>query len=199
MRTKIANNYNRNNLIILFVLVLCFGSCQTNAPDPVSNDPQVLADAFTKAFYQSFNQTRDFRNANTPDEVAAIQKQHDADNAAMRENLRQYLLLAGWPQPGVFGNINLKEYIRYTPDDFLTEVLPLLKTQVLEGKMPAETYANIVDGRSLNSGGLQPYGSIVSKDRQGNPVLPYILDIEQTNALRKEIGLPELEAYLLFK
>lgn len=196
MRTKIANNFSRNIFSVLLVAALSTNSCQQPA---APEDPQALADAFSKAFYQSFNQTRDFRNASTQEEIDAIQAKHDAANAAMRETLKQYLLLAGWPEPGVFGNINLKEYIRHTPEDFLNDVLPILKAQVLAGQMPAQTYANIVDGRALNSGGLQPYGSIVNKDRDGNPVLPYVLDIEQTNALRKEIGLPELEAYLLFK
>ncbi len=181
---------------VLLIAALSTNSCQQAA---APEDPQALADAFAKAFYQSFNQTRDFRNASTQEEIDAIQAGHDAANTAMRETLKQYLLLAGWPEPGVFGNINLKEYIRHTPEDFLNDVLPILKAQVLAGQMPAQTYANIVDGRALNRGGLQPYGSIVNKDRDGNPVLPYVLDIEQTNALRKEIGLPELEAYLLFK
>ena len=196
MRTKIANNFSRNMFSVLLIAALSINSCQQAA---APEDPQALADAFSKAFYQSFNQTRDFRNASTQEEIDAIQAKHDAANTAMRETLKQYLLLAGWPEPGVFGNINLKEYIRHTPEDFLNDVLPVLKAQVLAGKMPAQTYANIVDGRALNSGGLQPYGSIVNKDRDGNPVLPYILDIEQTNALRQEIGLPELEEYQLFK
>jgi hypothetical protein len=196
MRTKIANNFSRNMFSVLLIAALSTNSCQQAA---APEDPQALADAFSKAFYQSFNQTRDFRNASTQEEIDAIQAGHDAANTAMRETLKQYLLLAGWPEPGVFGNINLKEYIRHTPEDFLNDVLPILKAQVLAGQMPAQTYANIVDGRALNRGGLQPYGSIVNKDRDGNPVLPYVLDIEQTNALRKEIGLPELEAYLLFK
>lgn len=195
MKTNLANISNFA-FAMLSGLLLSVSACRQNASVP-QEDPKALETAFTNAFYKSFNQTRDFRNANTQEVVDSIQAIHDTENAAMLDHLKKYLLLAGWPEEGSFSRINLKEYISHAPDDFLAEVLPSLKNRVLEGQMPGEVYANIVDGRSLNNGGLQIYGSLVRKDRDGSKLLPYILDINQTNGFRKEIGLPELTEYLL--
>ena len=185
-------------MAFILSMALLLSDCMQQDPS-ISEDPHKLAEAFTTAYYRSFNHTKAFRNAKTQAQIDSIKAAQELENAAMTETLKKYLLIADWPAPEDLGRINLVEYIKFAPQDFLDEVLPRLKQQVLEGKMDAQTYAEIVDGKSLNEGGLQIYGSIIKKDRDGNKLLPYILDIDNTNAMRAEIGLPELTAYLLFK
>lgn len=81
------------------------------------------------------------------------------------------------------------------PNDYLEEMSELLIKEVNENRMKAITYARFYDNiitRFLNK--PQAYGTVKKFNiKTMTPGLPEIEDIEETNKLRKKIGLTELK------
>ncbi|NRB63925.1 MAG: hypothetical protein HRU40_13025 [Saprospiraceae bacterium] len=81
------------------------------------------------------------------------------------------------------------------PSDYLEEMSVLLTKEVNENRMKAISYARFYDNiitRFLNK--PQKYGTVKKFNiKTMTPGFPEIEDIEETNRLRKKLGLPELE------
>lgn len=75
-------------------------------------------------------------------------------------------------------------------------VLPILREEVLAGRMPGGRYAMIFDRKRQHDGKPQLYGTAQAFDSKTRTVLaPAIVDIEETNNARAEIGLEPLTEY----
>ena len=81
------------------------------------------------------------------------------------------------------------------PED-VDGVLPVLRAEVLAGRMPPEPYAMIFDRKRQHEGEPQLYGTALAFDPATRTVLPpAVVDIDETNAARAEIGLEPLDEY----
>ena len=60
----------------------------------------------------------------------------------------------------------------------------------------AQVYAVFYDGLQLALGNKQKYGSQLGEDRNGNPMVLPLEDVERVDQLRKELGLAPLAEYL---
>ncbi len=75
-------------------------------------------------------------------------------------------------------------------------VLPVLREEVLAGRMGARTYAMIFDRKRQHDGLPQLYGTAMAFDAATRTVLPpAIVSVEETNAARAEIGMEVIEEY----
>lgn len=75
-------------------------------------------------------------------------------------------------------------------------VLPVLRGEVLAGRMKPRTYAMIFDRKRQHDGLPQLYGTAMAFDVATRTVLPpAIVDVEETNAARAEIGMGAIEEY----
>ena len=73
---------------------------------------------------------------------------------------------------------------------------PVLHDEVLAGRMDPNPYAMIFDRKQQHDGKPQIYGKMQAFDPKTQSVLaPAIVDIDQTNAARAEIGLEPLTEY----
>ncbi len=117
-----------------------------------------------------------------------------ANTAELVELIQAY----GWPTEESAG----KDFPSPTPIlihmqmDDADKVLPILKVEVLEGRMDPNPYAMIFDRKRQHEGLPQLYGKTLAYDPETQSVLPpAIVDIDETNKARAEIGLDPLEEY----
>lgn len=128
------------------------------------------------------------------DQLLATQMAVDERNVA---RLREIIGLYGWPDPTrIGGDVKPFLFLLHTAPDTLDAMLPALRVEVDAGRMPAQHYASSVDKSRKIRGLLQLYGTGGEFDPQTQTVgPPRIASVEETNAARREIGLPPLEAY----
>ncbi len=75
-------------------------------------------------------------------------------------------------------------------------VLPKLYTEVIEGRMEPGPYSMIYDRKQQHDGKPQLYGKMQAFDSKTMSVLPpAIVDIDETNRAREEIGMEPLVEY----
>ena len=125
------------------------------------------------------------------DEMAAT----DAKNVArLREIIKQY----GWPGKSLVGAAASNGawlIAQHGGKEFLHETLPLMKTAMEKGDLPASDYALSVDRTRIQDGEKQMYGSqFDTKDGKCEP-LP-IEDPEHVDERRKAVGLENLADYM---
>lgn len=117
-----------------------------------------------------------------------------ANTIELMELIAQY----GWPTEETAG----EDFPSPTPVlihmqmEDVEKVLPILKTEVLEGRMDPNPYAMIYDRKQQHEGKPQLYGKTQAYDASTKTVLPpAVVDIDATNKARAEIGLEPLEEY----
>lgn len=128
------------------------------------------------------------------DRLLAMQIDVDERNVArLREITEEY----GWPDPTrIGGDVEPFLFLLHTSPDTLDAMLPALRAEVEAGRMPAQHYASAVDKSRKIRGLLQLYGTGDEFDPATRTVgPPKIASIDETNAARREIGLPPLDEY----
>jgi len=118
-----------------------------------------------------------------------------AIDRANTDRLMQLVERYGWPDedmPGGAFSDPVPILIHMQMDD-AERVLPVLRDEVLAGRMPGKQYAMIFDRKRQHDGKPQLYGTAQAFDSKTRTVLaPAVVDIEETNAARAEIGLEPL-------
>ncbi|GEM_PF-4247148 len=133
-----------------------------------------------------------------PDEEARL---WELQNALDEQNTRILMNLVerfGWPSEELLGEGTpdmTPVLIHMRPGD-VGWVLPVLKREAMAERMEPKQYAMIFDRKRQHDGRPQLYGTARMYDRATNSVLPpEVVDIDQTNAARAEIGLGPLEEF----
>ncbi len=129
----------------------------------------------------------------------ALQKKNDLQN---HEEFTQIVAEFGYPSPerigvehdAVFALLLHPPFDREGCEVYLEEMSPVLKREVLAGRMAAKSYATFVDNilaKILRRDQL--YGTNKVFDSETQQVLPPVIgSLEEANAARAEIGLPML-------
>ncbi|GAB4552286.1 MAG: hypothetical protein Tsb0013_14560 [Phycisphaerales bacterium] len=129
------------------------------------------------------------------DELMAKQIELDILNT---QRLIDLIQRYGWPTEATVGTDfpnPTPVLIHMRPED-VDRVLPLLRRETLEGRMPPKQYAMIVDRKRQHDGQPQLYGTAQAFDPETRTILaPAIVDIDATNRARAEIGLPPLTEF----
>ena len=127
-------------------------------------------------------------------DLSARQSQLDAANT---QELVGYVERFGWPTEDRVGPYTDPTAILiHMPMDDVGAVLPLLEREVRAGRLEAKRYAAIYDRKRQHDDQPQLYGACRAFDTATGSVLaPAIVDIDQTNAARADIGLEPLTEY----
>tara|TARA_R110000744_G_scaffold301645_2_gene410668 strand:- start:793 stop:1527 length:735 start_codon:yes stop_codon:yes gene_type:complete len=124
-------------------------------------------------------------------------KQIPIDQANTRELMR-LVDLYGWPTDETAGEgyaSPVPVLIHMTMED-AEWVLPKLRAEVGAGRMDPGPYAMIYDRKQQHDSKPQLYGKMQAFDSKTRTVLPAaIVDIDETNRARAEIGMEPLEEY----
>lgn len=135
-----------------------------------------------------------------PEEEARLWTlQHELD----RNNTRVLMTLVerfGWPTEDLLGldTPDMTAVLIHMQPEDVGWVLPVLKREALAARMAPKKYAMIVDRKRQHDEQPQLYGTVESFDRATNSILPpKVVDIDQTNTARAEIGLGPLTKYRL--
>ena len=84
----------------------------------------------------------------------------------------------------------------HMPMEEMERILPILREEVLAGRMPPSPYASIYDRKQQHDLKPQLYGKVVNFDYETQSTLPpAIVDIDATNRARAEIGMEPLADY----
>ena len=127
------------------------------------------------------------------------QKQRDVDY----ENTERLLDLVerhGWPTEERLGGPfpDPTAILIHMPMERVASALPVLKDEVLAGRMDAKKYAAIFDRKRQHDGEVQLYGTSRPFDpAAGRPMPAVIRDITETNRARAAIGLEPLTEYTI--
>lgn len=119
------------------------------------------------------------------------ERQGAIDRANVNE-LMSWVRACGWPTEELRGEDvpSVVPILIHMPMDQAAWALPVLKEEVLAGRMPAKPYATIHDRKQQHDGKPQIYGMVRAFDAQTRTVLPpAIVDLDATNRARAEIGL----------
>lgn len=106
----------------------------------------------------------------------------------------------GWPSEDLLGpgTPDMTPVLIHMQPEDVGWVLPLLKREALAQRMDPKQYAMIFDRKRQHDGRPPLYGTVQMFDRATNSVLPPdVVDIDETNAARAEIGLGPLDEYRL--
>lgn len=130
---------------------------------------------------------------------AALQAHRMAVDASNLARLQAMTERYGWPDSTrIGGSATPFVFLLHAGPETLTELLPLLRSEVDAGRMPPIDYARAVDKVRQIEGEPQLYGTADVFDAETRTVgPPRIRDIDETNAARAAIGLPPLERYQL--
>lgn len=125
----------------------------------------------------------------------ALQNELDYNNTRILMNLVERF---GWPSEDLLGEDTpdmTPVLIHMRPED-VGWVLPVLKREALAGRMDPKKYAMIFDRKRQHDGEPPLYGTVQTFDRATNSILPpEVVDIDETNEARAEIGLGPLEEF----
>lgn len=106
----------------------------------------------------------------------------------------------GWPSEELLGpgTPDMTPVLIHMHTDDAAWALPILRREVLSGRMRPKLYGMIHDRTLQNSGEPQLYGTVLLFDPSTNGTRPpAVEDIDATNAARAEIGLEPLTAYTI--
>lgn len=112
--------------------------------------------------------------------------------------LRQVLAEVGWIDPAAFGREatwNAFMLIQHSRIDLQRGALPWIERS-FTGQKQMEAYALLYDRIQVSLGEPQRYGTQLSKDADGEPVILPLEDPERVDELRAAVGLPPLDEYL---
>ncbi|MFK7760055.1 MAG: DUF6624 domain-containing protein [Phycisphaerales bacterium] len=130
-------------------------------------------------------------------EQALWDKQIPLDRANTKELMR-LIDAHGWPTEESAGEgfeSPVPVLIHMTMED-MEWVLPKLRVEVLAGRMDPGPYAMIYDRKQQHDGVPQLYGKSLAFDSKTRSILPAaIVDIDETNRARAEIGMEPLLEY----
>ncbi len=73
--------------------------------------------------------------------------------------------------------------------------LPLFREASVKGELPGSIVAMMEDRILMNDGLPQKYGSQITKDEQGNPIVYKLQDPSKVNQWRTELGMDPLQEY----
>lgn len=124
-------------------------------------------------------------------------KQIAIDRANTR-SLMSWVKACGWPSEELLGEgtPSMVPVLIHMQMEDAEWVLPVLRDEVLAGRMPPRPYAMIFDRKQHHEGKPQIYGMTQAYDSKTRTVLPpAIVDLEATNAARAEIGMDPIEEY----
>ena len=122
----------------------------------------------------------------------ALWEKQIAIDRANGDELMAWVRACGWPTRELLGEDapSVIPILIHMPMDQAAWVLPVLKKEVLAGRMPPKPYATIYDRKQQHDGTPQLYGMVQAFDAQTRTVLsPAIVDLDATNRARAEIGL----------
>ena len=166
-----------------------------------TNDPEELArlEALSDEEHIAEWARRSREGVSLPEDIQAeyIQKQNEVD----RENTVRLMRLVeayGWPTEERLGGecTAPTPILIHMPMDSVAPTMPVLKREVIAGRMDPKQYAAIYDRKLQHDGKIQLYGMCrVFDAKTRSPRPPVISDIEETNAARAEIGLEPLSEY----
>ncbi len=112
--------------------------------------------------------------------------------------LMRWVRACGWPSEELLGEgtPSMVPVLIHMQMDDAEWVLPVLREEVLAGRMPPRPYAMIFDRKQHHEGKPQLYGMTQAFDAKTRTVLaPAIVSLEETNAARAEIGMDPIEEY----
>jgi hypothetical protein len=122
----------------------------------------------------------------------------DAENTArMKAVVRQY----GWPGPKMVGKDGTEAaflLVQHAEHSFQKEMLPLVRSAYLAGKLRGEDYALLLDRVLVGDGKPQIYGTQargLEKWIGHEPVFDPIEDEANVDLRRAEVGLPPMAEY----
>lgn len=124
-------------------------------------------------------------------------KQIAIDRANTKE-LMGWVQACGWPSEVLLGEgtPSMVPVLIHMQMDDAEWVLPVLRDEVLAGRMEPSPYAMIYDRKQQHEGQPQLYGMTQAFDAKTRTVLaPAIVSLEETNAARAEIGMEPIEDY----
>lgn len=124
-------------------------------------------------------------------------KQIEIDRANTKRLMR-WIEQCGWPSEDRFGEgtPSMVPVLIHMQMEEAEWVLPILRDEVLNGRMPPRPYASIYDRKQQHEGKPQLYGMMQAYDSKTRTVLaPAIHDLDATNSARAEIGMDPIEEY----
>ncbi len=124
-------------------------------------------------------------------------KQIEIDRANTKRLMR-WIEECGWPSEERLGEgtPSMVPVLIHMQMEEATWVLPILREEVLNGRMPPRPYASIYDRKQQHEGKPQLYGMMQAFDSKTRTILaPAIHDLDATNRARAEIGMDPIEEY----
>lgn len=124
-------------------------------------------------------------------------KQIEIDRANTKRLMR-WIEECGWPSEEQLGEgtPSMVPVLIHMQMDDAAWVLPILREEVLNGRMPPRPYASIYDRKQQHEGNPQLYGMMQAFDSKTRTILaPAIHDLDATNKARAEIGMDPIEEY----
>ena len=112
--------------------------------------------------------------------------------------LMRWVRACGWPSEELLGEgtPSMVPVLIHMQMDDAAWVLPVLREEVLAGRMEPGPYAMIYDRKQQHEGLPQLYGMTQAFDRKTmQPLAPAIVNLEETNSARAEIGMDPIEEY----
>lgn len=124
-----------------------------------------------------------------------IRKQ-DSINLIIVENFVENNGWLGADDIGEKGNKTMFLVIQHSSPKIWNKYLPILREAFENGNAKGKHLALLEDRTAIFNGEMQIYGSQISVDSEGNNSLDPIVDPENVNKRRKEMGLGAIEEYL---
>ena len=124
-------------------------------------------------------------------------KQIEIDRANTKRLMR-WIEECGWPSEERLGEgtPSMVPVLIHMQMEEAAWVLPILREEVLNGRMPPRPYASIYDRKQQHEGNPQLYGMMQAFDSKTRTILaPAIHDLDATNKARAEIGMDPIEEY----
>jgi tetratricopeptide (TPR) repeat protein len=114
--------------------------------------------------------------------------------------VKEIIKTYGWPgkeEVGQMGNMAIFLVIQHADSATQVEHLPIMRKAVKEGKAEASQLALLEDRVALKQGKKQIYGSQIGTNTEtGKPFLLPLIDPDNVDKRRKEVGLPPLAEYV---
>lgn len=189
----------------MWVVLLCASGCSTEAqPDggeAVGGSPSVIPDTVRQELVQLGTEDQAFRQGLT---VARVQdtvfaKQMLRADSARTTRLRAIVEAYGWPdsvRAGAEASNAAFLILQHSADRaFQREMLPILEELALEGAVPRDEVAMLVDRVLVHDGLPQRYGTQFSLV-DGRLVMDSVVDPTHLEERRRSMGLPTMEEYM---
>jgi len=127
-----------------------------------------------------------------------LRAQQNTIDRALSALLIDLIQAHGWPTVETAGQgfPSPVPMLIHMPMEEMNRILPILREEVLAGRMPPSPYAMIYDRKQQHDAKPQLYGKSIAFDFETQSTLPpAIVDIDATNRARAEIGMEPLTDY----